>query len=251
MSDFKKANIPLDWFTEQEKLALDRFRQPSHQDMYQLSHGLLKWILSQYCQLPILDLQFNHNAYGKPRLANAHMNPTPRFNLSHSHNYTALAVSVSSPVGIDIELIDDSPSKLSNISRIAKRYFHPNEQAQLASLEGESRIKYFFQLWTLKEAYLKGKGTGIANGLPHCTFRPYLGADIHNIYSGNSLFEVKDTHFVSDDQPTNTQWFCRHISNIDQYSLSIAYQPENKLHLHTPHIQIFNVIPGLDNINVL
>lgn len=70
------------------------------------------------------------------------LNPTfLKFNLSHSGDYTALAVS-KSEVGIDLQQHKDI-----DFLSIEKRFFHKNEKSQT--------IKEFFDIWSAKEAYIK------------------------------------------------------------------------------------------------
>ena len=78
----------------------------------------------------------------------------PYFNLSHSGDCTLLAVD-DSPVGVDIEKWETSfEDELPAMSRVS---FHENERAVLAPT-----VKAFFDLWTLKESYLKMLGTGLS-----------------------------------------------------------------------------------------
>jgi 4'-phosphopantetheinyl transferase len=101
---------------------------------------------------------------GKPQLANA---PLPIvFNLSHSQNMAILAVGMDHAVGVDIEITSRRRSQQS----IAERYFHPTETARFKQLSNTEQCKYFFQLWTLKEAFLKATGEGISGGLDKMAF---------------------------------------------------------------------------------
>lgn len=78
----------------------------------------------------------------------------PCFNLSHSHGMAVIAVS-GSRVGVDIE-----PVRKANIS-VARRFFCPGE-LQYVLENGDTG---FFRIWTLKEAFMKATGKGMALGL--------------------------------------------------------------------------------------
>ena len=78
------------------------------------------------------------------------------FNLSHSGIYAACALS-RLPVGIDIQQLTEYKEAIS------RRFFTPEEQAQLVQAEEKDRA--FTRLWTLKESYLKAKGLGLSGGL--------------------------------------------------------------------------------------
>ena len=89
-----------------------------------------------------LKVEFNEN--GKPLIEGIN------FNISHSHNLVAVAIS-SHEVGIDLELIEDKDN-----SKIAKKIMNEEEyQKYLKNKE------YFYKVWTKKEAYLKRKGLAL------------------------------------------------------------------------------------------
>jgi len=88
------------------------------------------------------------DALGKPCLRGAEL----YFNLSHSGAYAACAIA-DLPVGVDIQTSREYSEKL------AERCFTPEERAALrAAREPDAE---FTALWTLKESYLKWKGSGI------------------------------------------------------------------------------------------
>ncbi len=110
---------------------------------------LLRRLLSARLRCPPESLEFTVAENGKPCLAG---NPLC-FNLSHSGPYAACAVSEHS-VGMDIECFRPVSAAL------IKRVCSPGELAFV----GDDAQK-FIQLWTLKEACLKYRGTGIAGDL--------------------------------------------------------------------------------------
>jgi|GEM_PF-3376925 len=89
------------------------------------------------------------------------------FNLTHSGKLSALCVS-STPCGVDAEL----RKKRSAEAKLVRRYFHTEEQAVYEALDEHRRTDYFFHIWTLKEAYLKAKGSGIRDSLSALCFVP-------------------------------------------------------------------------------
>jgi 4'-phosphopantetheinyl transferase len=108
-------------------------------------------------------IEFATEEKGKPYVKNAPNNL--HFNLSHSDNLVALVISTRGTIGVDIE-IDRSRSFMS----IAERYFHPNEVIQLQACDGANQRELFFRFWTLKEAFFKALGGGIATGLNKIQF---------------------------------------------------------------------------------
>lgn len=94
-----------------------------------------------------------YNEYGKPYIKN---NPI-YFSISHSSDMAYLVLS-DCEVGCDIERVDDR-----KYMELAKRFFC-DEEYQFLKDSKESKND-FFKLWTIKEAYLKEKGTGLYKNL--------------------------------------------------------------------------------------
>ena len=137
-----------------------------------------------YKYLPKGEIKINSN--GKPYLDNG-----PYFNLSHSGEYTVLAISSERDVGVDIERIDESKIE-------AIKYSLSEDDKKNV---GDSNL---FLLWSNKESLVKCIGTGFidfkkVNGLPIEGIRNgcYTKSQIYNGYSlsitlnGNDPFDVK------------------------------------------------------------
>nr|WP_254722353.1 4'-phosphopantetheinyl transferase superfamily protein [Gilvimarinus xylanilyticus] len=77
-----------------------------------------------------------------------------------------MGVSHTGPVGVDIE----QPQKQRPLLKIAQQFFHPEEVSLLQSLPAGQCEQAFYRLWTLKEAFFKARGTGIAEGLAQVNF---------------------------------------------------------------------------------
>ncbi len=92
------------------------------------------------------------DADGKPQLCGGEL----CFNLSHSGDYAACAVS-SAPVGVDIQRVETQKEQL------ARRVFRPEELRMIES--STDRDDCFTMLWALKESYLKYLGTGLRRGM--------------------------------------------------------------------------------------
>jgi 4'-phosphopantetheinyl transferase len=87
--------------------------------------------------------------------------PPLAFNLSHTHGLVACAVAHDAQVGVDVECVERATASRA----IAERYFSAPELAQLDACPEERRSSHFIELWTLKEAYLKAVGSGLAHPL--------------------------------------------------------------------------------------
>lgn len=117
---------------------------------------------------------------GKGEQGKPYVEGQPEFfyNISHSGDMVAIAYG-NSPVGIDVERIRCRENDL----KVAKRCFTAEEygfitdDAYKADLEGKchSEEERFFMVWTMKEAYLKYKGTGISVPMNSFIVKPYEG----------------------------------------------------------------------------
>ena len=111
------------------------------------------------------EVRIERGKWGKPRLV------SPQgvfFNLSHSGEYTVIAIS-DGEVGCDIQQIKPVNSKL------AERYFHPEEVRAICVGEScgecgngnacEDRQELFFRYWCAKESFIKATGEGLSRPL--------------------------------------------------------------------------------------
>lgn len=91
------------------------------------------------------------NAYGKPFLPGSSVH----FNIAHSGKWVVCALDTME-VGIDVEHHRDLGT------RIAERFFAGPEKSSLQGLSpGPISQKAFFDIWTLKESYVKAIGLGM------------------------------------------------------------------------------------------
>lgn len=116
---------------------------------------MLRQLLSQYLNRPAQTLRWEKAAHGKPFLADG----ACRFNLTHSENVAALAVSLHAELGLDVE---DRTRRVDFLA-LGKRFFAAPEAEEL--LRSEDPRHFFFEVWTAKEAYIKALGDGLSHPL--------------------------------------------------------------------------------------
>ncbi|MFC1668393.1 4'-phosphopantetheinyl transferase family protein [Chlamydiota bacterium] len=139
-----------------ERARAKRFHFKEHSRRFIVSHGMLRQILACYVNVSADTLTFSYTEKGKPELLNSHNHI--RFNLSHSHEMALVGVLIEVPIGIDIEYLP----KETDVDGLAKRFFSSQEYEQLSKIPNSIKQEAFFRIWTLKEAYLKATGEGIA-----------------------------------------------------------------------------------------
>ncbi len=120
------------------------------------------------------DWQFVLNEHGKPALAGAAH--ALDFNLSHSGDWLACAVTAGTPVGVDIEYCHPKRTTM----KLARRFFRQEEVAALQVCSEAQQRDRFYDFWTLKEAAVKARGEALVPGLEargfELTFRVRSGA---------------------------------------------------------------------------
>ena len=141
--------------SETERERASRFTFEKDQARFTSCRASLRILLGRYTGIAPGKLTFRYEPQGKPALAGV---PGWQFNVSHSRDLAAIAISRYDAVGIDLERIDpDFPR-----NEVAPDILAADEIRDLALLPVASQPDYFFQLWTLKEALLKSAGGGLS-----------------------------------------------------------------------------------------
>lgn len=100
------------------------------------------------------ELEYVFNENNKPFLKGSNIN----FSLSHTNGFIAVAIDSASEIGVDIQVHRAYSEK------IPCRFFHEYEVELLENCKAELREKLFFDLWAIKESFVKCTGKGISSG---------------------------------------------------------------------------------------
>jgi 4'-phosphopantetheinyl transferase len=150
-----------------ERARMGRFHFAGDRRRYLFAHALVRTTLSRYAPAtPPARWRFRENAHGRPELSPEDGGPPLRFNLSHTAGLVACAVALDRDVGVDVEHLWPPTFDIG----LARHHFAPAEVAGLEALPPEARRAGFFALWTLKEAYIKARGLGLALPLERFAF---------------------------------------------------------------------------------
>ena len=152
--------------SEEERVKADRFIFPHDRDCFVAAHALVRVALSDYFARAPQDWSFVTNAWGKPRVDANDGSARLCFNLSHTRGHVAVAVALDREVGVDVERI--APSRADE--EVARQLFAPAEVAAFQEEPEGGRAEAFFDVWTLKEAYIKAVGLGVALPLKDFAF---------------------------------------------------------------------------------
>lgn len=149
---------------ERERQA--RFAAPTPRRLDLVARGLSRVVLSRLApQVAPHDWRFIRSQTGRPSLAPPFDATGLHFNLAHTHGLVVMAAGHVPNIGIDVEAMD----KRVRLD-IARRYFSDAETAALFALPPQEQAARFLRLWTLKEAWLKATGQGVAGGLSRTAF---------------------------------------------------------------------------------
>ncbi|MEZ0090384.1 4'-phosphopantetheinyl transferase superfamily protein [Streptacidiphilus sp. EB129] len=155
---------------ERERAAA--FIRDADRDRYVGAHVMLRHLLGRYLAVPPEAVRLARDrcpccgadGHGRPIVAPGTYREPLHFSLSHAGSLVALAVG-SDPVGADVEAWPRPEAVRDLVPAL-----HPAEQDELAEeAGGEGEVAAFSRLWTRKEAYLKGLGTGLGRA-PHLDY---------------------------------------------------------------------------------
>lgn len=158
--------LALDWLQASERKRFQRFHFDHHRKQLLLGKWLTRTCLSEYADLAPTAWDIQATAYGKPELKAGQLDRPLCFNLSHSGDCMVLAVCRHRMIGIDLECANRNR----RVEKIADRYFAPAEVDALLALPEAQQLERFYDLWTLKEAYIKARGLGLAIALDSFAF---------------------------------------------------------------------------------
>jgi 4'-phosphopantetheinyl transferase len=145
---------------------LDRLRREADRHTFLAAHALVRRALSRYADVRPEGWVFAANRWGRPEIAGPAAAPVLRFSLSHTAGLIACAVARDGDCGVDVEFLDRGGDPL----KVARRVLSPEELADLEAQPAGVRRDRFLAYWTLKEAYVKARGVGLAIPLRAISF---------------------------------------------------------------------------------
>ena len=145
-------------------------------------YKLRKWLFENFPN-NYQDFKICADEFGKPYFSNT---CDLHFSISHSGNQVAILLS-KSKCGLDLESVK------SYRKDVAERFFHKAEYAYLETIKNiKEQTNEFYRIWTVKEAFLKLGGRGIAAGLSSF----YLNDKGQII---NSSGQIEDVKIISEE----------------------------------------------------
>lgn len=140
------------WLTPSEQDKIRRFRRWQDAQSSLLGKVMIRSIICDLLGMDNASITFLQNEFGKPYLKDG---IGFNYNISHSGEWVLCAID-DRPIGIDIEHI-----KTAHMD-IAERFFSTLEYENLKQEDRKHQQAYFYDLWTLKESYIKADGRGLS-----------------------------------------------------------------------------------------
>lgn len=147
-----------------EHARLERIQHPRALAEFVAGRRLIREVLGALLAVAPHDLLLVESERGALFIDPTHASSL-RFNLSHTEGLVVLAVA-ETEVGVDVEWLD----RPGRTVELADRYFAPAETAVLRALPTDQQRDRFFDLWTLKESFIKARGLGLAIPLASFAF---------------------------------------------------------------------------------
>lgn len=165
------ADLPVDagvldqCLTAVERARQARYRQPADRLRFAAGRALCRTVLARMAGSSVSAIRLAMDAHGRPCIESGADGMW--FNLTHSGAVVALVVAPFPQVGIDTE--EERPGIA---EELAATVCTAREHAALSVLEPAQHQQRFFDLWTLKEAFMKATGRGMGIDPRQCEFDP-------------------------------------------------------------------------------
>jgi 4'-phosphopantetheinyl transferase len=134
--------------SEDELARANRFRFEPDRVLFATAHAFLRTILPRYTDSELVFVELEK---GKPELRDRSV----RFNLSHTRGLVLVGITATADLGVDVERIEKR-----DLEGLAKRVYTERE---ISTWKRDP--EWFFDRWTLKEAYMKARGIGLSLSL--------------------------------------------------------------------------------------
>ena len=188
----KKKDCLLKSLSIDERKKVFGYKRKIDSDISLISRFLLRNLLSPILKVNPAEIDFFYNKYNRPYLE------TIDFNVSHSGRRIVIAINRAGRVGIDIEKIRKVEEELVELC------FTESEKKYIFG-KGIFELKKFFELWTLKESFIKADGMGLSYPLKSFYFS-----------MGN---EIK-INFLKKE--SDGEWFFNTFNIDPEYKLSLC-----------------------------
>jgi 4'-phosphopantetheinyl transferase len=178
----------MNFLVSKEREAYERFLFPHLKRQYLVTRALVRSVLAYYSNIHPKEFSFRKNAWGRPEIENTGSPPGLTFNLSHTDGMVVCLIGFGREIGVDVEFID----RPIMVPELAKSSFSQLEYEAISKLSGAEQRNLFFEIWTLKEAYVKARGMGLSLPLDQFSFEIDQKKTV-KVFLENTMKDQQDT----------------------------------------------------------
>jgi len=225
IQDFNKVNINKlkNYISKEKGEKINKFYKIEDKVRGLYGELLIRKMIIEKLNIKNKDIVFKSSKYGKPYLEGFE---NLFFNISHSGNYVICSLDYN-PVGIDIEKIASI-----NVEDIVKSSFTFKEQNYiLKEYKLEERTKRFYEIWTLKESFIKCVGKGL-----------YMPLDSFSIYVNEK------NKVILEHNKNRNKYSLKRIEIDEEYKMGVCSENSN-LDLKIKYISLEKINNFFMNIN--
>ena len=135
----------------------EKMRSERHRQLFLRRRALRRHLLGRHLVTPPRSLSFEEAEFGKPQF----LQSSPLrcgFSTSCAENIFGIAMSPESEIGMDVEVLRPEW----NMEFVAAMCLDEPQLRQLENFPPQEHQKQFLRFWTLREAFAKATGDGIA-----------------------------------------------------------------------------------------
>jgi 4'-phosphopantetheinyl transferase len=151
---------PVRWLSDGERTRMAAMKTEKRRAQFLAARWQARWLLAEVLGGAPVEWELAAPLDAPPGVIGR---PDLHLSISHSGGRTACALATQ-PVGLDLE----QPKRRRDVAGLVALCCTAGEQALFAGLSEDEADALFYQLWTVKEAWLKSRGEWIA---PHRLLR--------------------------------------------------------------------------------
>ena len=155
-SDAARERAALSLLNGEERERLEAFASPEPRRRFVLCRAALRAVLGEQLGCENEQLAFPTSEHGKPWATVDGVTAPIAFNVSHSGRHGLVAYAPEGRLGVDIEELKTRR----RLDLLMDGALGPEERREVTAKRGEEQLRFFFRLWTMKEAVLKAHGKG-------------------------------------------------------------------------------------------
>lgn len=153
----------LDGLSPEERERARAIQSRENRDTFIQSRARLRWLLGHQLEIPAVEVSLAIGPHGKPHLRSKEI----EFNLSHTQGVILIGMAMGTELGVDVEQLRATR----RLEGLIREVFTTSEQRWFKGLAEPEQQDLFLRGWTLKEAFVKATGRGIAAGLSRVVIR--------------------------------------------------------------------------------